>query len=86
MKTRLGLEWMFKHWVQGFKFKCKVEWCMCECIFHYIAMVLFCTSLVYQHHWLLQVLFAAMGKVFVIGFKSPTKCLELEVCNLKIDL
>jgi hypothetical protein len=31
---------MLEHWAQGLEFGCKVEECICECIFHYIA--LFC--------------------------------------------
>jgi hypothetical protein len=32
---------MLEHWVQGLEFWHKVEGCMCECIFHYIAMGFF---------------------------------------------
>jgi hypothetical protein len=83
MDTRLKLEWMFEHWVQGLEFRHKVEGCMCECIFHY---GMFCF---FVYHSYINII--GWYKYFVLqwprflwlGFKSPIKCLELEACKKK---
>ncbi len=74
VETRPWLEWMLEHWVQGLEFGCKVEGCMCECIFHYIAMFLFLYIInILTSSVVVQVFCVARGRVFVTKVQTPFK-------------